>query len=149
MDTLTISAGSREFAYLEDDGTFPATLVSVERKGPFPDREDPNKEYHLLEWGFSIDEAGENSMVWGTTSESTGPKSKAFGWITALLGKAPPVGFKLSIKEHLLNRRALVSVAKDDKGWMKLVSVTAMPKSPARAAAPVAVAAANPDDLPF
>lgn len=150
MTTLTISAGSKEFAYLEDDGTFPATLVGFERKGPFDDAKNPGQQYHLLEWAFSIDNAGDNSMVWTATGESTGPKSRTYGIISALLaGKQPPVGTQLDIEKHLIGRRALVTVAKDEKGYMKVQSVSALPSAPRAATKPPAVADANPDDLPF
>lgn len=152
MTTLTISAGTKEFAYLEDDGTFPATLVAFERKGPFDDAKKPGEQYYLLEWAFSIDDAGENSMVWIATGESTGPKSRTYGILSALLaGKQPPVGTQLDIEKHLIGRRALVTVAKDEKGYMKVQSVSALPSSPKAAAKPAApaVADADPDDLPF
>lgn len=150
MTTLTISAGTKEFAYLEDDGTFPATLVSYERKGPFDDAKKPGEQYHLLEWGFSIDDAGDNSMVWTATGESTGPKSRTFGIISALLGgKQPPVGTKLEIEKHLIGRRALVTVRKDERGYMKVDTVSAMPTAPKAATKPVVVEADTDDALPF
>ncbi len=154
MTTLTISAGVRQYAYLDDDGTFPATLVSFERRGPFDSKQNPGEQFHLLEWGFSIDDAGENSMVWGTSGESTGPRSKTFGIITALFGgKQPPIGQQLDIEKHLIGRRALVTVRRDENGYMKVETVTPLPKAMQSASAKAAPAAApveaNPEDLPF
>jgi hypothetical protein len=151
MTTLTISAGAREYAYLEDDGTFPATLVSFDKRGPFDSKQKPGEQFYLLEWGFSIDDAGDNSMVWATSGEATGPKSKTYGIITALFGgKQPPVGQQLDIEKHLISRRALVTVRRDENGYMKVDAVSALPSAPPKKnAAPVPVADANPDDLPF
>lgn len=150
MTTITISAGTRQYAYLEDEGTFPATLVTHELRGPFDSKQNPGEQFRLHEWGFSIDDVGDNSMVWATSGESTGARSRTFGIITALFGgKQPPVGQQLDIEKHLIGRRALVTVRRDDNGYMKVDAVTPVPSSPKAKAAPVPVAEASPDDLPF
>ena len=153
MDTITISAGAKTDAYMGDDGAFPATLVSIERKGPFDSKQEPGETYFLLEWGWAIeDEPPETCMVWGSSSESTGPKSKMYGILTALFGgKQPPVGTKLNIKTDLIGRMALVTVRTDDKGYKRADAVTPLPKAMQKGAAPKAapVAQANPDNLPF
>ena len=69
--------------------------------------------------------------------------------ISALLaGKQPPVGTQLDIEKHLLGRRALVTVATDEKGYMKVLSVSPLPTKPAGKAAAAPAAPAD-DELPF
>lgn len=173
-DTLTITAGSKEGAYLGQDGTFQATLVSITDKGqrtdaapnglksegapPFPNRDDPTKPgYYLKEWAFAIEGANTDAcIVWATSSMGTSPRSKAYGYIVALLeGRQPPVGTTFDINKHLVGREALVTVHRDTDGFMKVDAVTALPTRPVAAAAPRPVAQPAPasraadDDLPF
>jgi hypothetical protein len=172
-DTITITAGSREGAYRGEVGNLPGVLVShtiypPEDQPPLKSKQNPNETYRLREWGFSIHGAPDDAdMVWVTSGMSTGPKSKTYGIIQALLaGKQPPVGTTLDINKHLIGRMALVTVEESEKGYLDGKTVTAMPAallaqlSPNGAAAdartaaapkpaPVAVADANPDDLPF
>lgn len=155
MATLTISAGAKQGAYLDDDGAFAATLVTFERRGPFESKQKPGEQFYLLEWGFALeDEPPESCMVWATSGESTGPKSKTFGIISALFGgKQPPVGTTLDIEKQLIGRAALVTVRKDEQGYTKVDAVTPLPKALQKAAAPKKVEpvaeATGDEDLPF
>lgn len=163
-DTITITAGAKQGAYRGEEGVLPGTLVTHTLEGPFESRQKPGETFKLHEWGFAIHGAPEGAeMVWVKSGESTGPKSKTYGIITALLnGKQPPVGTTLDINKHLIGRPALITVEKNDNGYLDGTTVTAMPAAllgmvapsgaaaDARAAAkPVPVADANPDDLPF
>lgn len=159
MTSLTISAGAKQGAYLEDDGAFAATLVTFERRGPFDSKQPkfPGEQFHLFEWGFAIEDAPEDAcMVWATSGESTGPKSKTFGYISALFGgKQPPVGTTLDIEKQLIGRMALVTVRKDEQGYMKVDAVTPLPKALQKSTAPKAAKPApvvddeGSDDAPF
>lgn len=155
MTTITIAAGGKTGAYRGDEGVFAATLVTHSKVGPFKAK-DPKPgeaaEYMLHEWGFAIDgEDPEECMVWITSGESTGQKSKTFGILTALTGGRPiPVGTTLDIETHLIGRMALVDVRNNDRGYLDCVAVTPLPKAMQKGGkAPAIAPAANPEDLPF
>lgn len=163
MATLTITQGSKEGAYKGDDGTYAATLVSCREVGkggyrdegapPFPSKDDGKPDYYLREWAFAIEDAGDDCMVWAKSSLLASPKSKAFGYIVALFGgKAPPVGHIFDIEKDLVGRMALVAIQRNPEGYVDVTSITALPKAMQKGAAkpaPVPVADADPDDLPF
>ena len=157
MTTITIAAGGKTGAYRGEEGVYAATLVEHKMVGPFKAKDPkPNEplEYMLHEWGFALDgEDPEECMVWITSGESTGPKSKTFGILTALLnGRAIPVGTTLDIETHLVGRMALVDVRNNDRGYLDCVAVTPLPKAMQKAgskAAAPAVAEADPGSLPF
>jgi hypothetical protein len=143
VDTIVISAGAKEGAFMPDEpGSYPATLVSVERRGPFDDDKKPGETYYMLEWGFAIEGQPDDAcMVWYSTSEMTGPKSKMYGLISALYGgREAPVGTKLDVKTQLIGREVLVGVGRNPKGYMTVTQV--LPKMAARSAPPVAPAPA-------
>lgn len=155
MTTITISAGGKAGAYRGEPGVYTATLVSHSIEGPFPAKQPKfeGETFRLHEWGFAIDDTpDEESMVWITSGESTGPKSKTFGIISALFGgKEPPIGTELDIEKQLIGRQALVDVRPNERGYLDCVSVTPMPramKAAAPKAAPVPVAEGD-DDVPF
>lgn len=138
MGEIEITAGSKAGAYLGADGTFPATLTGVTDRGqggtkaegapPFKSKDPTRPDYYLREWEFAIEGAPpEGCLVWASTSLNASPKSKAFGYITALFGKAPPVGTKLDIERHLIGRMCLVTVHRDDQGFMVVDQLTPMP----------------------
>jgi hypothetical protein len=153
MTTITIEQGSKQGSYRGEDGTYTATLTSVEVRGPFDSKQPkfPGEQFSLYEWAFAIEGAPEDScMVWASSSTRVSPKSKAFGYITALLGgKQPPVGTELDIEKHLVGREALVTVFNDPAtGFTDVTQVTAIPKvATAKAAAPKAPP--TDSDLPF
>lgn len=138
------------------------------------------EEIALIDWTFAI-VAGDHAdkELQASTSTASGPKSKMFAFLTALLGgKSPGVGQQFE-KTDLIGRMALATVTIDDQGWARVANVSAMPSSmlsqhvgaatgapvatarPASrslnlqpAAAPIAAAAAaapaaQGDDLPF
>lgn len=151
MSTITITAGSKAGAYRGEAGVFAATLVTHTLEGPFDSKRNPGEQFKLHEWGFAIEDAPEDAnMVWITSGESTGPKSKTFGILTALFGgKAPPVGLTLDIETQLVGREALVDVRENDRGYLDCTSVTPLPKKMAKPA-PAAAAAVDVDEsLPF
>ena len=133
-----------------DAGTYEATLTAINEK-MVPSKFNNGEDAPALEWVFALDNGDE---VNGLTSTYTSPKSKAFAYLTALLGKSRVVagaGFEL---DDLIGKRALVQVGINDGGWPRIENVMpVMAKSKAKAA-PVAV---EPDededettsDLPF
>lgn len=154
MTTITISAGGKEGAFRGDPGVYTATLMTHTIEGPFPSKDPkakPGDTFRLHEWGFVIDGAPEGEeMVWWTSGESTGPKSRTFAIITALFGgNPPPVGFDVDIETHLIGRRAQLNVQRNERGYLDVAGIMPLAKAPG--AAPVASAAAKPasDGLPF
>lgn len=108
------------------------------------------KEVQLRDWTFALEDGTE---VTGSASTASGPKSKTFAWLTALLGGTPPVVGTAYPKSQLVGREALATIAIDEGGWAKIANLSARPK--ARAVAPVAAPVAAPaqpvapDQLPF
>ena len=154
MTTITISAGGKEGAFRGDPGVYTATLLTHDIVGPFKskDPEKPDETYRLHEWGFVIDGAPESEeMVWTTSGESTGPKSKTFAIITALFGgNQPPVGTQLDIEQHLIGRQALVDVRRNDRGYLDVAGIMPLPKAATAKAAAGRPVVAQPDaNLPF
>lgn len=158
MTTITIAAGGKTGAYRGDEGVLAATLVTHEMVGPFKAK-DPKPgdkpEYMLHEWGFAIEgEDPDECMVWITSGESTGTKSKTYGILTALIGgREIPVGTALDIETHLIGRMVLVDVRKNDRGYLDAVAVTPLPKAMQKdskaAGAPAPVTDAVDRKLPF
>jgi hypothetical protein len=155
VSIIEITAGGKEGAFRGDEGVYPAVLSTHALIGPFKskDPERPNETYMLHEWGFAIDDdslAEDERMVWITSGQSTGAKSRTFGILTALAGGKPlAVGTKIDIETHLVGRSVLVDVRRNDRGYLDCVGVTPLPKAMQKGAAPKAAPAADPDELPF
>lgn len=161
-DSITISAGAQQANI--DPGTYWATLIDISEPRTILPQTGPNagKEVTLRDWTFALEDETE---IRGSASTASGPKSKTYAWITALLGGTPPaVGQKIPFSQ-LIGREVHVAVAVDEGGWPKITGLTAIPKArTAPAAAPVAapqpptravdrkvapVALGTADDLPF
>jgi hypothetical protein len=150
---ITVSQGKREGAFGGPDGAYQATLVAIE--GPRPATNSrTGEEFSLLDWVFAIEGAPDDAcLVWASTSVASGPKSKMYGFLTALLGgRAPAVGQSFEASD-LVGRQALVTIRRDEDGWLKVENVSAMPTAvqptaeptaPATPAAATAATAATP-----
>ena len=107
-------------------GVYLATLTGM-RQTEFttPDGEDRK----LLIWQFAADlGTGEMAEVEGVSSMATGPKSKAYGWLVALLGAEqvkPHASFRA---RELIGREVQVTIGPDKQGWPKVQDLTAMPR---------------------
>ncbi|HVM29545.1 MAG TPA: hypothetical protein VM305_02060 [Candidatus Limnocylindrales bacterium] len=127
MALITVSQGKREGAFGGPDGAYQATLVAIE--GPRPATNSrTGEEFSLLDWVFAIEGAPDDAcLVWASTSVASGPKSKMYGYLTALLGgRAPAVGQSFEAAD-LVGRQALVTIRRDEDGWLKVENVSAMP----------------------
>lgn len=140
MPLITVTQGAREGAFKGEDGVHAATLVAIE--GP---RSGVNKQtgeaYEAMDWVFAVDDAPDDaSLVWASTSVASGPRSKMFGFLTALLGgKAPAVGQGFEAAD-LVGRQALLTIRRDEEGWTRVENVGALPRQ--MQAAPTAPAPA-------
>jgi hypothetical protein len=124
---ITVSQGKREGAFGGPDGAYAATLVAIE--GPRPATNSrTGEEFELMDWVFAIDGAPDDAcLVWASTSVASGPKSKMYGYLTALLGgRAPAVGQAFEASD-LVGRMALVTIRRDEDGWTKVENVSALP----------------------
>lgn len=154
MVTITVKSGAP--ADIEP-GVYEVTLTALE--GPrtiYPQTGvNAGKEVEVLDWTFHTDDDEE---IQGTTSTASGPKSKLYAWLTALLGGTPPAVGTTFEPQQLLGRQAVATISVSDGGWPKIENLSAMPTkrraaTPAAASAPaptapVALGAAD-DNLPF
>lgn len=96
-------------------------------------------------WTFTLDNG---SQISGTSSMGSGPKTKAYRWIRALLGRKPEQGERV----RLAGRPCTVVVEANDAGWpavSDILPAKATQSPDGTAAGPLPAAAAVPDDLPF
>lgn len=142
-DSITISAGAPQV----EPGVYLATLTSISEPRTVTAQRGPNagQEVDLRDWEFTLEDG---TPVRGSTSTSSGPKSKMFSWITALMGGVPPAVNTTISFTQLVGREVHITVEQDPDGWARIANVSAKPKSLAK---PIAqpVAAAPQEDLPF
>lgn len=154
-DIITISAGAPPSDI--DPGVYEVTLTDISEPRTIFPQSGPNagKEVQLRDWKFALEDGSE---ITGSASTASGPKSKTFAWLTALLGGTPPTIGRAYPKDQLIGREALATIAIDEGGWAKIANLSARPKARAvpvaAAVQPVAqpvapVAEASPASLPF
>ena len=95
------------------DGTYPAILERVE---PYnhPQYGDGRK------WHWLIEHEGKMDSLSSITSGNTGPKSKSYQWLTALLGRAPKAGEEI---EDPTGTKVLLQITHNDKGFPTVAAV--------------------------
>lgn len=95
------------------EGSYTATLERVEEaEGNFG---------KYRKWHFLIDVNGKLESLSSLTSANTGPKSKSYIWLTALMGGvAPQAGQTI---EDPTGSRVIVRIAKNDKGFSNVVEL--------------------------
>ncbi len=147
-DMITISAGAAPSDI--EPGVYEVTLVEISEPRTIFPQSGPNagKEVQLRDWTFALEDG---STVTGSASTASGPKSKTFAWLTALLGGTPPVVGQAYPRSQLIGREALATIAVDDGGWPKIANLSARPKTkvPAKAKPVAAAEAAATADMPF
>lgn len=98
-----------------DPGNYPAVLEKVEvDSGQFGD---------FRKWYWLVEVAGEVVPLTQLTSANTGPQSKSYQQLTALLGQAPQTGTKVGTP---VGKRALLTIGTNDKGFPKVELVSAI-----------------------
>lgn len=149
-DSITISSGAPQVDI--EPGTYEVTLTDISDPRTIFPQTGPNagKEVNLRDWTFALEDGTE---IRAGASTASGPKSKTYAWLTALLGGTPPAVGQVYPKSQLIGRMAHATIANDEGGWPKITNLSALPKArtaPAKAAprpAPVATVAA--DEMPF
>ena len=131
-DAITITKGAQSDI---EPGVYEVTLVEISEPRTIFPQTGPNagKEVTLRDWTFALDDG--SGTVTGSASTASGPKSKTYAWLTALLGGTPPEVGKTYPRSQLIGRGALVTVSVDEAGWPRIANLSALPKS--RAASPV------------
>lgn len=128
MPFITVKSGAVEIP----DGVYPVTLVEVKGPRPVTAQRGPKagEEIMLIDWIFAIDDGElDGTVVEAATSTASGPKSKMFAYLTALLnGKPPAVGASFEPGD-LQGRRALATIRTDESGWPRIENLGAMPAS--------------------
>lgn len=121
---ITINKGGIDIA----DGVYAVVLTKVD--GPKTITRSDGTEADIIDWTFEVmDGQYAGTEIQGTTSTSSGPKSKMFAWLTALFGgKAPTVGSSFE-KDDLVGKLALATVRTPEGGWPKLENLGAIPAS--------------------
>lgn len=126
MATITVTAGGPEI----EAGAYAVTLAKLEGPKTITPQSGPNAglEVEILDWLFTVDEglyAG--TEIQGTTSMASGPRSKMYSWLTALMnGKAPAIGATFEA-EDLIGFRAIATISKSEAGWPRIESLGAFP----------------------
>lgn len=129
MPLIDIKAGGPDVP----DGAYSVTLVDITGPKTIVAQKGPNagEEFQIFEWLFAIDDGPyENTELPESSSTASGPKSKLYGWVTALLNGVPPaVGAKFEASD-LKGRRAIATIRRENPGdWPKITNLGAMPVS--------------------
>lgn len=167
--TITITAGRQnrqgdEKDFSGPDGTYPVVLIAISdevtEKSKGVNAKSDTWTYRV--WTIAIDTGPNEGEVMDirASSNSTGPKSKQFGLISAFAGKTPSTGTDVDL-DRLIGRRALASILTNENDYPYVDKVMALPQTGAPAPAPapapavveraaaVAAAAAIDSELPF
>lgn len=125
-------------------GTYQGTFEGIEEK------ESKRDGAPYLRWQFTVRTPAGNKDVSGVSSTNTGPKSKAYGWLSGLLGRKPQPD-ELIDDEALAGAACLVVLEENDDGFSNVTDV--LPPARLSEAAVEAYAAQadtlDLDDLPF
>lgn len=122
MPFLTVSKGGVEI----DDGVYMVVLAKLD--GPKTILRPDGTEAEIIDWTFQVFEGPyEGTELQGTTSTASGPKSKMFAWLTALLGGRPPVVGQSFEKADLVSKLAYATVRTPENGWPKIENLGAVP----------------------
>ena len=122
MTSITINQGGPEIP----DGAYSVTLAKLDGPKVIVPQQGPNagEEVEIYDWLFVVDEGPYVDIeIQGTTSKATGPRSKAFSWITALRsGRAPNPGDTFQA-EDLEGFRAIATIRTTEAGWPRIDSL--------------------------
>ena len=109
---FTITAAAVDIA----PGTYKGQLESVEVK---PTENFGGGEYR--QWNFLIEVDGKLLPVSATSSMNTGPRSKSYLWLTALLGRAPAAGETI---EDPTGKTVLLTIGQKENGFPRIDGVS-------------------------
>lgn len=149
MPLITVSAGTPAIPA----GSYPATLVGIAPKRLVTKFSVNGEEQDFLEWAWLVEGPETDVEIRSLTSLATGPKSRIFEYLLALVGPqkaAVGAGFD---ENDLVGKKVMVSTIVDDGGFSKIDKIVAAPRARTAPAASAPVQAPTPqptdDDLPF
>lgn len=149
---ITVTQGRREGDFSGPDGSYNVILTDVSEAVTEVAKGGPNagEEYTYRTWTFAIEDGEfEGQIIDARTSNASGPKSKMYGFLTALFGgKAPPPGTQLE-KSQIVGRSAIAMIGSNDGGYPIITGLAAAPRASAPKPAPKPEPVAASDDLPF
>jgi hypothetical protein len=113
------------------DGVYSVIVVDITGPHTRTAQNGPNagETYTAFDWTFAIDDGPyEGTVLQENSSTASGPRSKLYKWLTALLnGQRPQVGAKFEVTD-LRGRRAFATVQRETPdAWPKIVNLGAMP----------------------
>ena len=111
---------------LEDGEVRKGTLVDL-RQVDFQDKQT-GEPRSLVAWTFNVEGAEGPVEVEATSSTASGPRSKAFKWLIALLGATRVQSGEHIGADDIVGAQANVTVSISDDGYPKVSEVTALPK---------------------
>ena len=126
MPLFTVAQGGPDIP----DGPYYVILTGISGPKTVLAKRGPKagQEIDLYDWKFAIDDGPkEGEEIESSTSASSGPRSKLYAYLTALLGgKAPEIGSTFELGD-LVGRRALATIRKDETGWPRIENLSAVP----------------------
>lgn len=116
------------------DGVYLLQLVKIGDPRTITAKKGPNagKDFNLIDWSFAIEQPGtplHDRLMDDSTSTASGPKSKMYEWLTALLGGVPPQAGRQMRRSELVGRLVLGTISHDEGGWPRIASLSAVPPS--------------------
>jgi hypothetical protein len=109
-----------------DEGIYPAVLTKIDLKST------EAGEFRI--WAFDVTADGKVEKVTAASSLMLGPKSKAYKWVSALLGRRPAPGEKLELVGLPCQLHLIVD---EDTGYNKVESVLPANGRPVASSAPL------------
>lgn len=95
-----------------DDGTYPAVVEAIE---PIQTSFGASRK-----WSFLVEHAGKIDSISTITSNNLGPRSKAYGFLSGILGRPLKAGEKV---DDPTGTRVLVTIEHNEKGFPTVVAV--------------------------
>lgn len=96
-----------------EEGIYPAVLTKIDLKTT-----DAGDTFRI--WSFDVTANGETKKITSSSSMMLGPKSKAYKWVSALLGRRPAPGDKIEVVGLPCQLHLIVD---EDTGYYKVESV--------------------------
>lgn len=131
MTFITVSQGGPSADNDIPDGVYAVILTDIKDPRTVTARRGPKagQDIDLMDWIFAIHKPGSplhDRIIEGVTSTASGPRSKMFAWLTALLGGKPPQVNQQFAKTDLVARMAVATISHDEGGWPQINSLGAM-----------------------
>lgn len=127
MGTITVTQGGPDI----EPGTYSVVLKAIDGPKVITAKNGPNagESSTIFDWTFEITDGGaEGEEVRQATSTNSGPRSKMYSWLTALLGGKPPAIGQTFEFGDLIGHEAIATISKTESGWPKIDQLSAVPQ---------------------